>query len=61
MFLFGPKSHQKAKTKLGLQIVIPENQNKKWGYMLDPFKPLMNNCHKCSIIDFMAPIQLYMA
>jgi hypothetical protein len=29
MFLFGPKSHQKAKTKLGLQIVIPENQNKK--------------------------------
>ncbi len=29
--------------------------------MLDPLKPLMNNCHKCSIIDFMAPIQLYMA
>jgi hypothetical protein len=61
MFLFGAKIHQKAKTKLGLQIVIRENQNKKWGYMLDPFKPLMKNWHKCSIIDFMAPIQLYMA
>ncbi len=29
--------------------------------MLDPFKPLMKFFHKCSIIYFMAPIQLYMA
>ncbi len=61
MFLFGAKFHQKDETKLGLQIVIRENQNKKWGYMLDPFKPLMNNCHQCSITNFIAPIQLYMA
>jgi hypothetical protein len=29
MFLFGAKFRQKAKTKLGLQIVIRENRNKK--------------------------------